>query len=78
MSENTFVKHFKNHTNTTPVKYFFTLKINNAIQQLTNSNRTITEIAYDLNFEDPLYFSRVFKKITGFSPSCYKKEIIRK
>ena len=74
VSENTFVKYFKAYTKTTPIKYFINLKINNAIQQLTNTNRTINEIAYDLNFEDPLYFSRVFKNITGFSPSHYRKK----
>lgn len=78
VSENTFVKYFKDHTNTTPIKYFIGLKINNAIQQLTNTNRTINEIAYDLNFEDPLYFSRVFKKFTGFSPSHYRNKNIRR
>lgn len=78
VSKNTFVKYFKKLTNNTPVKYFLNLKINNAIQQLTNTNRTINEIAYDLNFEDPLYFSRVFKKFTGFSPSHYRNKSIQR
>ncbi len=31
------------------------------------------EIAYELNYEDPSYFSRIFKKKTGYSPSGFKK-----
>lgn len=74
VSENTFVKYFKMHTGSTPLKYFTDLKINNAMQQLTNTNRTINEIAYDLNFDDPLYFSRLFKSVTGYAPSHYRNK----
>ncbi len=31
------------------------------------------EIAYELNYEDPSYFSRIFRKKTGYSPSDFRK-----
>lgn len=39
---------------------------------LLNSESTVSEIAYQLGFEHPPYFSRLFKKKTGVSPSDYR------
>ncbi len=42
---------------------------------LHHSTRTQKEIAYELNFEDPSYFSRIFKRKTGYSPSEFRKQM---
>ncbi|MEM6380018.1 MAG: AraC family transcriptional regulator [Bacteroidota bacterium] len=39
---------------------------------LLNSETTVSEIAYQLGFEYPAYFSRLFKKKVGVSPSDFK------
>jgi len=39
--------------------------------ELRSGNRSIKEVAFDLGFDDPLYFSRFFKKHFGMSPSHY-------
>jgi AraC family transcriptional activator of pobA len=46
----------------------------NARRELAYSDKSIKEIAYELGFEDPLYFSSFFKKCTGQSPSAFRKE----
>jgi len=38
------------------------------------TDKQTQEIAYDLGFDDPAYFSRYFKKIAGFSPSDFKEK----
>lgn len=46
--------------------------IDKAKNQLLNSNTSIKSMAYDLGFESPQYFSKLFKKRTGLSPSEYR------
>ncbi|MDR2270882.1 MAG: helix-turn-helix domain-containing protein [Sphingobacterium sp.] len=43
-----------------------------AKRMLITSEKTIKEIAFELNFEDPAYFSRFFKKKTQVSPETFK------
>ena len=41
---------------------------------LLNSDNNISEIAYALGFSDPAYFTRLFKKYFGKSPSEFNKK----
>ncbi|PVD53134.1 AraC family transcriptional regulator [Terrimonas sp.] len=41
---------------------------------LTNVNITAAEIAYELNFQDNSYFSRFFKKYSGYTPEAFRKQ----
>lgn len=43
---------------------------------LTNAEMTVTEIAYDLNFQDNSYFNRFFKKNVGMTPDDFRKNFI--
>lgn len=43
-----------------------------AKNSLLNSNRSVSEIAYDLGFEYPQYFSKLFKAKTGSSPAVFR------
>lgn len=44
-----------------------------AKRMLANSAMSVSEIAYDLRFEDNAYFSRFFKKYTGHTPEEFRK-----
>ncbi|RUO74092.1 AraC family transcriptional regulator [Pseudidiomarina sediminum] len=67
-----FAKKFKAVTGTSPMRYFSELKIRLACQRLDNSTASIRAIAQELGFEDPYYFSRLFKKVMGVAPSNYR------
>jgi AraC family transcriptional regulator, transcriptional activator of pobA len=43
---------------------------------LTNADLTVTEIAYELNFQDNSYFNRFFKKNVGMTPDDFRKNFI--
>lgn len=57
-----------------PKDYFTRLKMHKASQLLNNPNLSIKEVADLVGYEDPLYFSRVFKQINAVSPTEYRKK----
>jgi AraC-like DNA-binding protein len=56
-----------------PIHIVMEYRIRQACQLLKNTKLTISSVAYSVGFEDNLYFSRVFKKIMGFSPREYNR-----
>ncbi len=74
MTANWFIKCFKNIMKVTPMRYILSLRIAAAKGYLEGSNKNISEISASVGYDNALYFSRVFKKYTGFSPSEYKKK----
>ena len=72
-----FVKLFKQQTGYTPARYLTIKRINRAKRLLThnNSNFKIKDVAKMCGFHDPLYFSKVFKKITGSPPEKFEDKI---
>ena len=64
---------FIKHMGISPNDYLTQYRINRACSLLRNSNLTISNIANSVGYDDPLYFSRVFKKVKGISPSIYLK-----
>ena len=57
----------------TPSVFIRNIRLQKGKELLENSNLTISEIAYDIGFGDPNYFSRTFQKEFGKSPSAIRK-----
>ena len=66
-------KIFKKETGMSPMEYLQLQRINNAKQLLANTSLNIKSIAINTGFEDPYYFSRLFKRVTGKSPSDWRR-----
>ena len=64
---------FQRKTGFAPINYFLRLKIQRACLLLDTTALSIQEIAAAVGFEDPFYFSRLFKKIMERSPRGYRK-----
>lgn len=73
MSASNFYRVFKQISGSTPLQFILKLRLSNAQNLLENSNLTIAEIASAVGYENPLYFSRLFNKHIGVSPSEYRK-----
>ncbi len=65
----------KLHTNKTVQNVMYSLVITEAKRLLLYTTFSIKEIAYQLGFNDPFYFSNFFKKHTKISPIDYRKEV---
>jgi len=74
-SLSTFKREFRQIFRETPGKWITRRRVEHAASILVNTDQSVTEAAFESGFEDLSHFSRVFKQVTGKSPSEYKKTI---
>lgn len=68
---------FKQKTRQSPIDYFIQLKIQYACQLIDLNNLSIRQVSEAIGYTDSFYFSRIFKKVMGVSPSEYRKRDIK-
>ena len=71
-SKSYLCRHFKKVTGITIVNYFYNIKIEEAKRMLISDKYTISQTSDILNFDSVQYFSKIFKKYSGFSPSEWR------
>ena len=70
-----FSKLFRLTTGMSPIEYFIHLKMQKACQLLYTEDSRVKQIAALLGYDDPYYFSRLFKKYMNTSPGTYRKSV---
>jgi AraC-like DNA-binding protein len=68
-----FIRLFKSHLDMSPLQYINKLKMECASDLLLYSGQSINSIAAKIGYDDPLYFSRAFKKWSGTAPRNYRR-----
>jgi AraC-like DNA-binding protein len=68
-----FFRRFRKATGSSPMDWLRRERMNHAKRRLTESRDRIREIAEQVGYGDPLYFSRDFKKLVGMSPKHYRE-----
>jgi len=76
ISRSSLFRKLKGLTNMSPVDLVIRIKLNHASELLKNNkSKRINEIAYESGFNDPKYFSTLFKKFYGKTPKEYSEEV---
>ncbi len=76
ISEPHCIRLFKSRMGTTPMKYFTSIKIEEAISLLLSTDKSLALIAEELNFSSPAHFSKTFKQFMSISPTQYRNNYI--
>ena len=73
-----FAEKVKSYTGFSPLNYLITIRISEAIKLLKKQDLNVTGIALDTGFYSSQHFSTTFKKLTGYTPSEFRKRNISK
>ncbi|WP_159519151.1 AraC family transcriptional regulator [Sunxiuqinia indica] len=74
MAEGSLCRYFKSQMKITLFEYLNQLKIDLACKLLMDENHGILEVSLDSGFNNLSHFNKQFKKITGLTPSAYRKQ----
>ncbi len=73
-----FNERVKSYSGFSPLSYLINIRISEAIKLLKKSEISLTDIALDTGFYSSQHFSTTFKKLTGYTPSEFRKNHFRK
>lgn len=77
LASRTFLRRFKSATGYTPTDYVQTLRIEEAKQLLETGAMPVEAIGFEVGYEDPNFFRRLFKRMTGITPARYRQRFSR-
>jgi AraC-like DNA-binding protein len=67
----------KSYSGFSPVSYLINIRISEAVKLLKTPDISLTDIALDIGFYSSQHFSTTFKKLTGYTPSQFRKNHLR-
>ena len=73
LAERTFKRRFTEATGFSPIDYVQRLRIEDAKRRLERTDAPADEISWKIGYEDPAFFRRLFKRVTGMTPGAYRK-----
>lgn len=74
LPERTFKRRFRRATGYAPMTYVQHLRIREAQRRLERTGEAVEAIGWKVGYEDPSYFRRLFKRLTGVTPAAYRRK----
>jgi transcriptional regulator GlxA family with amidase domain len=73
LAERTFKRRFTAATGLTPIDYVQRVRIEDAKRRLERTEASVDAISWQVGYEDPAFFRRLFKRLTGLAPGAYRR-----
>jgi transcriptional regulator GlxA family with amidase domain len=74
LAERTFKRRFTKSTGLAPMAYVQQLRIEEAKRRLETTRDAVDKIGWQVGYEDPAFFRRLFKRVTGLPPGDYRRQ----
>jgi transcriptional regulator GlxA family with amidase domain len=72
--ERSFKRRFKSATGHAPIDYVQRLRVEEAKRRLERTRTPVDEVSWKVGYEDPAFFRRLFKRITGVTAGAYRRK----
>ena len=73
LAERTFKRRFTDATGLSPLTYVQRVRVEEAKKRLEQTEDSVEAVGWHVGYEDPAFFRRLFKRVTGVSPGAYRK-----
>jgi transcriptional regulator GlxA family with amidase domain len=74
LPERSFKRRFAKATGYAPIAYVQRLRIEEAKRRLERTRAPVEEVGWQVGYEDPAFFRRLFRRITQLSPAAYRRK----
>jgi transcriptional regulator GlxA family with amidase domain len=74
LTSRTFARRFQAATGRRPMEYVHGIRIEAARHRIEAGGDRLDDVGFDVGYEDPTFFRRLFKRTTGLTPAAYRKK----
>jgi transcriptional regulator GlxA family with amidase domain len=74
LTPRTFARRFRAATGRRPIDYVHALRVEKARQLLEIGSNAVDDVGFEVGYEDPTFFRRLFKRTTGLTPAAYRRK----
>ena len=74
LAERSFKRRFTKATGFPPIGYVQRLRVEEAKRRLERTDAPVDEIGWNVGYEDPAFFRRLFKRVAGITPGAYRRK----
>lgn len=74
LAARTFKRRFSKATGLSAISYVQNVRIEETKRRLERTEKPIDEISWEVGYEDPAFFRRLFKRVTGMTPGMYRRK----